>query len=72
MEQNRIPKVTTRQEKTWETEELDQMNLSRGEAQHAAKDRNQWRELVETLCPIRDEEEYVSKEASRQFNLAGF
>ena len=32
------------------------MNPSRGEAQHAARSRMQWRVLIEALCPIREEE----------------
>ena len=32
------------------------MNPSRGEAQHAARSRMQWRVLIEALCPIGEEE----------------
>jgi hypothetical protein len=38
------------------TQELKQMNLSWEEAQHAARDRVEWRVLIEALCPIGDEE----------------
>lgn len=56
---------TTREKKTCEpqntwhttvTQELEQMNLSWGETQYAAKDQLQWRELIEVLSPIGDEE----------------
>lgn len=43
---------------TWTvTQELEQLNLLQGEAQFAAKDQLQWRELIEVLSPIEDEEE---------------
>ena len=71
MEQDHISKVALRwtppgkrkpgrPKTTWRrtvTQELEQMNLSWGEAQHAARDRMQWRSLIEALCPIGDEEE---------------
>lgn len=71
MEQDHITKValrwtppgkrkTGRPKTTWRrtvTQELEQMNLSWGEAQHAARDRMQRRSLIEALCPIGDEEE---------------
>lgn len=70
MEQDSITKVALRwtppgkrkpgrPKTTWRrtvTQELEQMNLSWGEAQHAARDRIQWRVLIEALCPIGDEE----------------
>lgn len=37
--------------------ELDEMKLSWGEAQSVAKDRNRRRDIVDALCPIRDEED---------------
>ncbi len=49
-----------RSKTTWHrtvTQELEQMNLSWGEAQHAARDRMHWRVLIEALCPTGDEEE---------------
>ena len=49
----RLKMDTTRQKKTWEA---NQMNLSWGEAQHAARDRVEWRVLIEALCPLGDEE----------------
>ena len=36
--------------------ELQDMGLSWGEAQAAAKDRPLWRNIVVALCPIGDEE----------------
>ena len=39
-------------------QELEQINLSQGEAHHAAMVRMQQRVLIEALCPIGDEEEY--------------
>ena len=70
MEQERITKVALRwtppgkrkrgrPKTTWRrtvTQELKQMNLSWEEAQHAARDRVEWRVLIEALCPIGDEE----------------
>ncbi|KAJ8361543.1 hypothetical protein SKAU_G00180680 [Synaphobranchus kaupii] len=71
MELNRIQRVALRwtppgkrkprrPKTTWHrtvTEELNKMNLSWGEAQHVAKDKMRWRELIAALCPIGDEEE---------------
>ena len=37
--------------------ELKEMGLTLGEAQHAAKDRSRWRQVVDTLCPARDEQD---------------
>ena len=37
--------------------ELQDMGLSWGEAQAAAKDRNLWRNIVVALCPTGDEED---------------
>ena len=37
--------------------ELEEMGLSRGEAQVAAKDRTPWRNIVVVVCPTGDEEE---------------
>ena len=56
---------TTRQKKTWEAQNHLAQNCdtragtdeSWGEVQHAPKDRMQWRELIEALCPIGGEEE---------------
>ncbi len=36
--------------------ELEEMGLSWGEAQLAAKDRDRWRNIVDTLSPIWGEE----------------
>ncbi len=71
MDQDRIPKVALRwtppgkrkpgrPKTTWRrtvVAELATMNLSWGQAQHAAKDRDRWRELTKALCPTRDEED---------------
>ncbi len=71
MEQDRITKIALkwtppgkrkpgRPKITWcrtVTQELEQINLSWGEAQHAARDRVQWRVLIEALCPTGDKEE---------------
>ena len=71
MDQDRIPKIALRwtppgkrkqgrPKNTWRrtvTAELKEMNLTWGEAQHAAQDRSRWRQIVEALCPIRDEED---------------
>ncbi|KAL1267682.1 hypothetical protein QQF64_033045 [Cirrhinus molitorella] len=71
MEQEQIPRVALRwtppgkrkpghPKNTWRRTvvlELQKMNMSWGEAQHVAKDHMQWRELIEALCPIGDEEE---------------
>ena len=70
MEQDRITKVALRwtapdkikpgrPKTTWRrtvTQELKQINLSWGEAQHAARDRVELKVLIEALCPIGDEE----------------
>ena len=37
--------------------ELSEMGLSWGEAQHAAKDRSRWKQIIDALCPARDEED---------------
>ena len=71
MAQNRIPKVALgwtpvgkrkkgRPKTTWRRTveaELKEMNLTWGEAQHAAQDRSRWRKIVKALCPTRDEED---------------
>lgn len=51
---------STREKKnTWcrtVTDELAKMNISYHEAQHVAKDRERWKELIVALCPIGEEE----------------
>lgn len=37
--------------------ELSEMGLSWGEAQYAAKDRSRWKQIIDALCPARDEED---------------
>lgn len=39
------------------TAELKEMDLTRGEAQHAAQDMSRWRQIVKALCPIREQED---------------
>lgn len=39
------------------TDELTKMHLIRMEGQHAAKDREWWRELTVASCPTEDEED---------------
>jgi len=51
------------------TAELKEMNLTWGEAQHAAQDRSRWRQIVEALCPIRDEEDYDKKKITKVLNM---
>lgn len=41
------------------TAELKEMALTWGEAQHAAQDMSRWRQIIEALCPIWEEEDYV-------------
>ena len=36
---------------------LKEMGLTWGEVQHAAKDQSHWRQIVDALCPTRDEED---------------
>ena len=71
MQQSRIPKTALhwtpsgkrkrgRPRTTWRrtvTSELEEMGYSWGQAQFIAKDRVRWRQLVEALCPTRDEED---------------
>ena len=71
MDQDRIPKIALRgtppgrrkqgrPRTTWRRTvmaELKEMGLTLGEAQHAAKDRSRWRQIVDALCPTRDEED---------------
>ena len=71
MDQDRIPKLALRwtptgkrsqgrPKTTWRrtvTAELKEMNLTWGEAQHAAQDRSRWRQIVEALFPTWDEED---------------
>ena len=71
MAQDRIPKVALgwtpagkrkkgRPKTTWRrtvAAELKEMNITWGEAQHAAQDRSRWRQIVKALCPTRDEED---------------
>ena len=37
--------------------ELKEMGLTMGEAQYTAKDRSQWRQIIDALCPTWDEED---------------
>ena len=71
MAPERIPKVALgwtpagkrkrgRPKTTWRrtvAAELKEVNLTWGEALHAAQDRTRWRQIVEALCPTRDEED---------------
>ncbi|XP_070549760.1 uncharacterized protein [Ptychodera flava] len=71
MNQNRVPKTALRwpppgkrrqgrPKTTWHRTvmaELKEMGLTWGEAHHAAKNRERWRQLVIALCPTRDEED---------------
>ena len=71
MDQKRIPKTALRwtplgkrkqgrPRTTWRRTvitEVKEMGLTLGEAQHAAKDRSRWRQIVDALCPARDEED---------------
>ena len=71
MEQDRLPKVALRwtppgkrrpgrPKNTWRRTveaELKEMNLTWGQAQRAARDRDGWRQIVEALFPIREEED---------------
>jgi hypothetical protein len=71
MAPNRIPKVglfwTTpgkrkrgRPRTTWRriiTSELEEMGFSMSQAQHITKDRGRWRQIVDALYPIGDEED---------------
>jgi len=65
MQQSQIPKVALRwtppgkrrrgrPRTTWRrtiVNELDEMGLTWGEAQHVAQDRDRWKDIVEALCP---------------------
>ena len=45
---------------TWRrtiTSELEEFGFSLGQAQSIAKDRVRWRQIVDALCPIGDEED---------------
>jgi len=71
MAPSRIPKVALhwtppgkrkrgRPRTTWRrtiTSELEKMGFSMGQAQYIAKDRGRWRQIVDALCPIGDEED---------------
>jgi hypothetical protein len=71
MSPNRIPKVVLhwtppgkrkrgRPRTTWRrtiTSELEKMFFSMGQAQYITKDRGRWRQIVDALCPIGDEED---------------
>ena len=71
MEENRISKVALRwtppgkrkrgrPKTTWcrtVMDELKEGELTWGQAQHEARDRNSWRGVIEALCPRRDEED---------------
>ena len=72
MDQNRTPKVALRwtppgtrkkgrPKTTWRrtvTQELEEMELTWGEAERVAKDRSKWREVIAAaLCPTRDDED---------------
>jgi hypothetical protein len=67
MPQDRIPKVALprkrkpgRPRTTWRRSilsELQDLGYSLAQAQHVAKDRGKWKELVMALCPIGDEED---------------
>ena len=73
MAPNRIPKVALhnhwtppgkrkrgRPRTTWSrtiTSELEDMGFSMSQAQYVTKDRGRWRQIVDALCPIRDEED---------------
>ena len=37
--------------------ELEEMGFSMGQAQYITKDRGRWRQIVDALCPIGDEED---------------
>jgi hypothetical protein len=39
------------------TSELEEMGFSMGQAQYITKDRRRWRQIVDALCPIGDEED---------------
>ena len=39
------------------TSELEEMGFSMGQAQYITKDRGRWRQIVDALCPIGDEED---------------
>ena len=61
---------TTWVEKTWQTRtswmrsvlaELQDLGYSLGQAQHVAKERVKWWELVAALCPNEDEEDRLGK-----------
>lgn len=39
--------------------ELKKVDFTWGEAQHATKDRPQWRQMVDALYPTGDEEELI-------------
>jgi len=68
---NTIPKVALhwtppgkrkrgRPRTTWRrtiTSELEEMGFSMGQAQYITKDRERWRQIVDALCPIGDEED---------------
>ena len=72
MPQERTPKVALRwtppgnrkrgrPKTTWRRtvqKELNELGLSMGQAETAAKDRMRWKGLVSALCPARDEEDY--------------
>jgi hypothetical protein len=47
--------------------ELEDIVFSMGQAQCIGKDRGRWRQIVDTLCPIGDEEEkYVIRQIPHQ------
>ena len=69
MPKENIPKVALKRRKsgrpktTWRKTvmaELQDMGLSWGEAQAAAKDRTLWRNIVVALCPTGDEEDNLT------------
>jgi len=71
MAPNRIPIVAlhwtppgkrkrVRPRTTWRrtiTSELGEMGFFMGQAQYVKKDRGRWRQIVDALCPIGDEED---------------
>ena len=45
---------------TWRrtiTSKLEEMGFSMGQTQYITKDRGRWRQIVDALCPIGDEED---------------